>query len=130
MNRAQRKKQNRLNARKSTGPSEQGKLISRANALKHGFTAKVLTLPDENPEQIQAQANKWVEACQPQGHDEETLVNQLALAELRLERLAKADHEVTAEQVRDALGQWDLKQKLRLLKYRRLLRRDRMTAIL
>jgi hypothetical protein len=99
------------------------------NALVHGFTAKVLTLPGENP-QAQARAESWQETYQPEGHDEECLVNQLANAELQLQRMVDAHHEITAEQVRHAETNWDRRQSLRLLKYRRMLRRDRMTAII
>jgi hypothetical protein len=107
-----------------------GKEASRRNALKEGLTAKVLTLPGEDPEQIQARAERWHEAYQPESHDEEALVDQVAIAELRIERLAKAENEIIAEQIRKAETQWTLRQELRLLKLRRLLRRDRTTAIL
>ena len=97
------------------------------NALVHGFTAKVHTLPGEN---LESRAQSWQETYQPEGHDEEVLVNVLANAELQLQRMVEAHHEITAEQVRKAETKWDRKQSLRLLKYRRMLRRDRMTAII
>jgi hypothetical protein len=131
MTAAQRRKKNRENGRKSQGPvTQEGRDISRRSALKHGLTAKVLTLPGEDPDQIQVQADRFFEALQPESHDEEVLVDQIALASLQLERLAKAQTEILAEQVRKAEIRWDLNQNLRLLKLRRLLRRDRSTAIL
>jgi hypothetical protein len=127
----QRRKKNRQNALQSKGPfTQEGKRASRANALKSGLTAKTLTLPGEDPEVIQARAERWHEACQPEGPDEEVLVDQLALAALRLERIARAEDEILAEQVRNVEIEWDLDQNLRLVKFRRLLRRDRIIAIL
>ena len=39
---------NRRNAQKSTGPTtDEGKAISRRNALKHGLTGQGVALPDE-----------------------------------------------------------------------------------
>ena len=85
----QRRKKNLENARRSCGPkSVEGKEASRANSMTHGHTAKVLTLPDENPDLVNVQASAWRDTCQPEGHDEETLVDHLALATVRLERLA------------------------------------------
>ena len=53
---AKQKKANRENSKNSTGPkTEKGKLASRANALKHGMTASVVALHDEDPLEIAAQ---------------------------------------------------------------------------
>src|SRR5260370_24593398 len=113
----QRRKKNRLNAvLNATGPvSVVGKEASRRNRLTHGLTAKTLTLPGEDPEQIHVRAERWHEACQPEGPDEEVLVDQLALAALRLERIARAEDEIVAEQVRDGEMEWDLGQTLALV---------------
>jgi hypothetical protein len=129
----QRRKKNRQPAlpKSATGPrTEEGKEASRRNRLTHGLTAKTLILPGEDPEQIQAQADRLHDDLQPEGADEEALVDQMALASLRLERAAKAENAIIAEQVQSAEIQWDLKQQLRLLKLQRMLRRDRATAIL
>ncbi len=46
---------NRANALKSTGPkSEEGKSASRMNALKHGLTAQINVIGDEDPEEFDA----------------------------------------------------------------------------
>ena len=133
MTAAQRRKRHRRDARKTQSTrsiTPEGKIASRANSLKHGLTAQVLTLAGEVPEVIQAKAQRWHEKYQPQGPVEETLVDQIALNALRLERVAKAENAVTDEQVRDSEIQLDRDQKLRLLQNRRLLRRDRATAII
>ena len=132
MSAAQRRKRNRLNARKhSTGPrTNDGKNISRLNAVTHGLTAKTLTLPGENPNEVKSRAEYWHQTYQPQGPAEETLVDQLILAEVRLERIKKAENEIVDEQSRNSEIQFDVDQGLRLVKFQGMLRRDRSTAML
>jgi hypothetical protein len=131
MTAAQRRKQSRENGRKSRGPvSEAGREISKRNSLRHGLTAKVLALPDEDPEQIQIQAELWFEALQPECHDEEVLVDHLAVGALQIERGIKARTEILAEQTRNTEIQWDLKRKRRLLKLRRKLDDDPAKTLL
>ena len=128
---AQRRKQSRENGRLSQGPiTDDGKKISRMNALKHGLTAVTLILPDENPDQIQEQADDLYDALQPETRDEELLVDQLALNALRLERLAKAETAIVAEQARTAVHQWDQAERIKLLEATRLLRKDPARAII
>ena len=123
--------QNRINARKSSGPkTPEGKLASRGNALKHGFFAVVVPLPNESPEEIQGHVDSWVEACRPQGEAESALVGRLAVSSIRLKRMADAEAEVLAEQVREAHGAWDAAQKLKLLELTRLIRTDPAAAVI
>ena len=113
------------------GPtSVAGRLKSRANAFKHGMTAKTLILPGEDPDEIRAKAERWRQTYKPQGAGEEALVNQLALAERRLERISGVELAILDDQVRDAEVHWLTDQDLRLDKLRRMLHSDRMTAII
>jgi hypothetical protein len=122
LNRAQRRKQNRANARHSTGPtSQQGKQVASLNILRSGLTAKTLVLPNENPEEVQARADAWHHSCQPQGHLEEELVNQMALASQRIQRIARAESAILAEQVANAEIDWKHAQETRLLRLTRRL---------
>lgn len=131
MTRNERCNQNRESAQNSTGPkTPQGKLASRGNALKQGFSATVVPLPDESPEEIQGHVDAWVEACQPQGEGESALVGRLAVSSIRLKRMADAEAEVLAEQVREAQGAWDAARKLRLVELTRLIRTDPATAVI
>jgi hypothetical protein len=44
---------NKQNAKKSTGPrTEQGKAVSRLNALQHGILSGELVLPGENSREL------------------------------------------------------------------------------
>jgi hypothetical protein len=115
----------------STGPiTPEGKLISRANSLKHGLTARTLILQGEDPDEIRAKADHWRDSYMPEGAAEEALVDQIALESLRLERIARAEYAALSGQLRNAEIRYDLKQIVRLLKSRRLLGRDRIIAIL
>jgi hypothetical protein len=117
LTRAQRRKQNRANARHSTGPtSPEGKILARLNSLRAGLTAKTLVLPNENPEEVQARVDAWHHACQPQGHNEEALVDQIVLAEQRMHRIARAENAILAEQVANAAIDWKHAQQTRLLR--------------
>jgi hypothetical protein len=114
-----------------SGPkTPQGKAISRANAVKHGLTAKTVLLVGENPDEIQARADSWHETYKPQGAAEEELVDQIALASLRLKRIAAAEEAVLAAQFHGAEPEWELEQSHKLTKFRRMLPRDRITAML
>ena len=59
---AQRAEINRRNARKSTGPrTDAGKAASRLNAMKHGLRAQTVPLPVEDPAELEALADEWVD---------------------------------------------------------------------
>jgi len=79
---------NRRNGAKSRGPkTEEGKAISRANALKHGLRAeKMLVLSNESEENFDA----LLEACHahfdPSNAFEAELVHEIAAARWRLRR--------------------------------------------
>ena len=83
---------NRANAQLSTGPrTPEGKLRSSCNALKHGLTARDLTALGEHydslPETIAAFRLSW----QPRTPYESTLVDQLAVLKVRLDRCTRME---------------------------------------
>ena len=62
----ERRAKNQQNARKSTGPrSDQGKIRSRANALKHGLRAEAIGLPTEDPADVEARLRDWQDYYRP-----------------------------------------------------------------
>ena len=105
MNAAQRKKQNQLNAKKSTGPRTlRGKEVARANSLRHGLCAKELALPiaGESAEMVQEEKVAWFECLEPDGHDQCEATNTAFLASLKIDRYAKAEAVIVADQIRNA----------------------------
>jgi hypothetical protein len=91
------------------------------NSLRTGLTAKTLVLPNENAEEVQARADAWHQSCRPQGHLEEELVGQMALASQRMHRIARAEGAILAEQVAGAQADWKRIQEIRLLRLTRRL---------
>jgi hypothetical protein len=76
---------NRANAQASTGPrTEEGKQRSRLNALRHGITAKVIVMTEEEMEAYQTFSNGLLAEWQPQGATEKILVQALADTHWRL----------------------------------------------
>src|SRR5450432_1502110 len=115
---------------RSTGPtSESGKARSRQNAVNHGFTAvELFSLPNENPETLQTEADAWFETLEPEGRHEEFLANRAAFAALQLQRFAKAEAAIVADQVRDAEPLWDREHERQFHDWKKLLFTDPGTA--
>src|SRR5258707_943757 len=72
----------------STGPkTAAGKAVSRGNAFKHGFCAKVIDVPDENPELFGQRLDTWNEELNPLGLDAgRFLVARAVSRSIRLQR--------------------------------------------
>jgi hypothetical protein len=78
----------RANGSKSRGPvSEEGKLASSRNALKHGILSDIVLLPGENPESFEADAVDLFEEHKPVGHTEQELVEMMIVARWRRTRV-------------------------------------------
>src|SRR5882757_1256172 len=57
---------NRANAQKSTGPrSQEGKSVSRFNALQHGLDAKSVIIPGEDPAEYEQLAQDYQAEFRP-----------------------------------------------------------------
>jgi hypothetical protein len=79
---------NRANAQHSTGPkTESGKQRSSMNALRHGLTSQVVVMPTEELEAYQLHLKSFTEEYDPQGATESNLVQALADASWRLNRV-------------------------------------------
>ena len=62
---------NRMNAKKSTGPrTQEGKRRSAMNALKHGMTAEITLMPDEDPAAFERRVREWVRDFGPKSDEE------------------------------------------------------------
>jgi hypothetical protein len=78
---------NKRNAQRSTGPATAaGRDISRKNALKHGLTAREVTVNKAEEEWFDAFRADLVADLKPDGPLEETLVEEIAIYTLRLRR--------------------------------------------
>jgi hypothetical protein len=81
---------NRANAAQSTGPkSAPGKETASANSLKHGLTAARLILPGEDPEAFNQLRASLASYYGPESEHEQKLVDRLAEADWRLQRVRR-----------------------------------------
>ena len=125
----QRRKINKANASKSTGPSEAGKLRSRYNALKHGLRAEVLALPNEDPTVVEARSEAWNEFYQPQSPAAQHLVNQCVHATLLADRCQQFHGAQLEKQMREAPLKRLVSREDELERLEKLLITDPMRAV-
>jgi len=82
---------NQENAKLGGVKTNEGKLMVRFNALKHGVWGELIT--EYESEMYQGLLSDLMAELQPNGMIEQVLVERIAVAYLRLKRLAKAEHE-------------------------------------
>jgi hypothetical protein len=82
---------NRANAKKSTGPrSINGKKRSSMNALKHGMTARLALLPDEDPALYDRRRSEWVQNFRPRSDSELFQAERAVYCSWQLQRAYRA----------------------------------------
>ena len=80
---------NRENAQHSTGPvTEAGKQKVSLNALRHGLTSQLVVMPSEDLEAYKTHLQSFLDEYHPQGATEASLVQALADASWRMNRVA------------------------------------------
>ena len=98
---------NRANAQKSRGPTtEEGKARSRLNALKHGLRVEVagpLVAPQEDPAELAARIQAWIDEYQPMGVVERDLIERAARLSWTLDRAERHEAAILARRVRAAM---------------------------
>jgi hypothetical protein len=89
MSRPHRAEINKANAQHSTGPqTPAGKQRSSLNALRHGLTGQIVVMPTEDLEAYQSHLKSFTSEYHPKGATEAHLVQALADASWRLNRVA------------------------------------------
>ena len=82
----------RANGAKSHGPvTPEGRATSSRNSLRHGFTAKSVVLPTESQEDFLALLDSYTDQFDPQGGVEMDLVQAMAAARWRLQRICNIE---------------------------------------
>ena len=82
----------RANGAKSHGPvTPEGRAASSRNSLRHGFTAKSVVLPRESSEDFQELLDSYTDQFQPQGGVEMDLIQAMAAARWRLQRMCSIE---------------------------------------
>src|SRR5436305_2360419 len=83
---------NRLNAKKSTGPTTpEGRAAVSLNSLKYGLYAETLILPSEDPAAFESLLDRLDAEYQPATLTEETFVSQIAMASWRRARIQRME---------------------------------------
>src|SRR5712692_395857 len=90
----------RTNGAKSNGPATpEGRAISSRNSLRHGLTAKAVVLPGESQEEFQALLDDHVDQFQPATGVESSLVQTMAVARWRLNRIAGIETNIFGNEI-------------------------------
>jgi hypothetical protein len=91
---------NRLNAMRSSGPrSNEGKAASRFTALKHGIDAKSLTIPGEDPAELEALNHDYQRQFRPVGPLENFHVETIVKADWDRRRYTRIETQVLCVQL-------------------------------
>ena len=99
---------NRLNARKSTGPTtDEGKERSRCNAVKHGLTGEGVALSTEDAAAVEARLAGYQASYRPATEAGQDLVRRAAMLSVRLERCAIREAAAISKNVRAAESDFD-----------------------
>src|SRR5262245_37669225 len=108
LSRAQRRRINRQNARKSTGPrTDPGKSISRLNSLKHGLRIETLALPGEDAKELRELLDWWTDYYQPASPGEAELIEMAVVASIQRKRCVTLAAAAQADRIRTAAKRWD-----------------------
>jgi hypothetical protein len=83
---------NQANSQKSTGPSSvEGKSAVRFNALKHGMDAQSVTIPGEDPAELEQLSVSYHQRFQPHSPEESHLVETLIQSDWLQRRYARVE---------------------------------------
>ena len=116
---------NRRNALKSTGPrTQQGRDVSKMNALKHGILSRQVLVAgqyyQEDQGELETLHRRLLDDLQPEGPLEEMLVDQIVTAQWRLRRALLAESGEIALSVDKSQRRHDTSPVLQWMQWRAL----------
>jgi hypothetical protein len=98
---------NQQNSKKSSGPSEAGKLRSRLNSTKHGMAGKSAEVEAGLSNEFEDRREKWAAEQNPVGEGANWALDQAVAATLRIERCQRTMDDLTATVQERARLTWD-----------------------
>ena len=120
---------NRRNASKSSGPkSAEGKEKSRRNGWKHGMAA-VVVVPEEETAAFDAARAEWAAQIKPENVAEESLVEQMAAADVRMKRCARVAETAMEGDAIEAVRRWEAKRRHRVRRMAQDLKDDPVNVV-
>jgi len=88
MSSRKKSKSARINGAKSKGPTTpEGRARSSQNSLRHGLRSETVVLPHEDRAQFEALRDSYMESFQPADQPQHDLIETMAAARWRLNRL-------------------------------------------
>ena len=121
---------NQRNAQRSTGPrTPEGKVRSRANALKHGMTGEGIVLSSEDAALVDARAATLEAEMKPSGEMGRILLRRIAVCSNRLDKCERQEAAMTAQRVRDAERDRDDARRIEVNAISAILSRDPDRAV-
>jgi hypothetical protein len=100
------------NAQKSTGPtSDEGKAVSRLNAVTHGLTATLPEALNVSRDDVDHTKAKWVSDWRPHGSLQNELVETLAIECVKMERSRDYYFTMLRKFAGRARDQWDVDRR-------------------
>jgi hypothetical protein len=104
-------KANRANSLLSCGPkTPESKAISRRNGLKHGMTGQGVVLREVDAVEAERRIERITDEMAPNSWVSETLIREMAVLSVRMERGARQEFANVGEQVRHATTRYDAEQ--------------------
>ena len=99
---------NRANAAKSKGPvTERGKMISRRNSLKHGWSGEGIVTAEGDAEEVRGRIEAFTAEMKPRTTAGVLLIARMATLSVRSERAAEQENAAIARNVRHAADDFD-----------------------
>jgi hypothetical protein len=104
---------NRQNAQLSTGPrTEEGKAAVAGNHTTHGLAGRHVVLPGEDPDEYDRLLAELLDEHKPAGPTERFLVQQMAQAQWKLDRIARMEQQIferrmASGEAADPAAAWD-----------------------
>lgn len=96
---------NRENGKKGGVKTEEGKAVSKYNAIKHGILTKDIVLPEEDAEELKELGKKLRTELAPANEMELVLVERIIANTWRLKRLMRAETEMIIHDMSSAFGE-------------------------
>jgi hypothetical protein len=95
---------NRENAKLGGVKSEEGKEVSKLNAMKHGILSKEVLLKDENEDELVELGKKLRQELKPVGELEMIMVERVISGTWRLKRALRGETEMIENDMMDIFG--------------------------
>ncbi len=99
---------NQKNAQRSTGPvTDEGKIASRGNALKHGLTGAGVVVSDDDLDALRQRMIEWRPNYQPRTPEQEWLFERMVAGSIKLDRCQQQESRLRSLAIQRATLCWD-----------------------